>query len=219
MSLTIEEAEVALGLEAGCWVAKCHGIATGLVDAGLAPGRVVRGMWLGPIAETLCDGTPSPFAGRPLTQHSWAESEEGVLDPTRWAFEGVEPYIFTGPRGPEYDVGSNIVRSWVQTFGGNKPPSVDGPAVVLSMPSACADMTSSILDGANASPLCQGADPEREGFSEVEMSIYQAHWLANLDPERELVPDHVPDLYRALQQADLDGLVPIDNWNYWLPED
>ena len=35
--------------------------------------------------------------GRPV--HTWIEKLDGtVVDPTRWVFEGVWPYIYEGPR-------------------------------------------------------------------------------------------------------------------------
>lgn len=48
---------------------------------------------------------------RPFTQHSWIQLEdERVLDPTRWVFEGVAPYIYVG-ESDYYDYGTNALNA------------------------------------------------------------------------------------------------------------
>lgn len=86
-------------LEAVCgpaedWAGRCNELALAMVELGLARGQVVFGIWRGPIA-----------AGIPRTQlmggalHSWIQREDGgVVDPTRWVFEGGLPYVYEGPR-------------------------------------------------------------------------------------------------------------------------
>lgn len=91
-------AEVAerIGLPLTGWEGNCYAVACKLVESGLMPTgtRAVYGHWRGPIAET------SSFASRAdigLTGHGWTVTpDDQVIDPTRLAFEAVEPYIYFG---------------------------------------------------------------------------------------------------------------------------
>lgn len=78
------------------WTGNCYGVALLMVQAGLVPAgsRAVYGHWRGPIAKS------SHFAGRRgvgFTGHGWVLTEEGqIIDPTRFAFEDVAPYVYLG---------------------------------------------------------------------------------------------------------------------------
>lgn len=89
----------------GTWPTRCYAVAdalfrSGLIrDSGLGPHWRAHGAWDGPVAPG------SPFAARGVAQHGWIEFERGfVVDPTRWVFEDVDPYLAVAPIG-EYDLG------------------------------------------------------------------------------------------------------------------
>lgn len=109
------------------WSGNCHGAAHMLVAANDATNhkllgqraRARYGMWIGPIHAQ------SPFANRAtlgMTHHGWVELADGqIADPTRWAFEHVEPYVYVGP-SDYYDQGGDALR---EALHGDKPFPVD----------------------------------------------------------------------------------------------
>jgi hypothetical protein len=139
---TLQACEKALGAPASAWVARCYEIACAIVKAKLVPGgEAVYGHWLGPIART------SHFASRAsmgFTPHGWiyVQDEGLVIDPTRWAFEAVTPYLYSGREpdawdsavackncqlleeehdcGHDGDCGLYEVERWPYDEGGNK---------------------------------------------------------------------------------------------------
>jgi hypothetical protein len=92
---TLEQCERALGEKAKTWVARCYEISCRIVAAGLVDGTAVYGHWVGDVSPQ------SYFASRsrslPFVNHGWIVLNNGrVLDPTRWVFEAVPPYIYVG---------------------------------------------------------------------------------------------------------------------------
>lgn len=99
--LGVDHVGQVIGLAPPLWAGQCFGIALAVVEAGLVDGRARYGHWLGPVAP----GTL--FSRRPLVPHGWIEKAAGIIvDPTRWVFESVSPYIYEGPND-HYDVGGN----------------------------------------------------------------------------------------------------------------
>lgn len=89
--LTVKRVEKVIGQRASKWKGNCYGIAGALVAKKLVEGVAVYGLYHGHIAKT------SMFAGQPFARHGWVLAPDGtVIDPTRWVFEDVEPYIFEG---------------------------------------------------------------------------------------------------------------------------
>lgn len=77
-------------------------------------GKRCGGVWTGPVKKAW--GLPSTnwrcdALKRPI--HVWIETPKGlVIDPTRWVFEGVWPYLYRGPRD-HYDLAvSPIDEGW-----------------------------------------------------------------------------------------------------------
>lgn len=92
---TLEECERALGEKAQAWVARCYEISFRIVKAGLVDGEAVYGHWTGPLAKgSYFDRLRR---GIPFIPHGWIQLKDGrVLDPTRWVFEDVAPYLYVG---------------------------------------------------------------------------------------------------------------------------
>lgn len=95
---TILECEQALKETADRWAGRCYEISCRIVEAGLLPDGAspVYGHWLGPVEPG------SVFYKKhklPFIRHGWVlldSDEEKVFDPTRWAFEMKEPYLYVG---------------------------------------------------------------------------------------------------------------------------
>ncbi len=99
---TLAECEKALGEKAETWVARCYEISCAIVRAGLVKGQAVYGHWVGRVSRK------SHFANRrhlPFIPHGWLLLEDGrVLDPTRWVFEAVAPYLYVGEPPDDWSI-------------------------------------------------------------------------------------------------------------------
>jgi hypothetical protein len=94
MKLDPEKIAEAIGIPLATWPGNCYGIACAVVEAGLVDGTAVYGHWLGPVAPSGHFGARS---GHAFVQHGWIVTpDDEVIDPTRWVFEDVAPYIFVG---------------------------------------------------------------------------------------------------------------------------
>lgn len=99
----------AIGIPLVHWQGNCFGVAKAINETLDLRGKVVWGDYIGKI-------TPLAFkffgSKRPI-KHGWIMWEDGlVLDPTRWIFEAVQPYIYIGP-ADAYENGKAI--SWTVT--------------------------------------------------------------------------------------------------------
>ncbi len=198
--ITISEIEKAFGLPAPEWAGKCYEVACAAAD--LIDGAVaVYGHYLGDVAP----GTL--FSGRPgFVQHGWVLLPDGsVLDPTRWAFEGVDPYLYVAPMSDEYDEGGNKLRTALQ-----------GQAPTFNCEDRVVNIKPRIL------PMAAWAWMESvlglqdhfgdEGYEPGDVGFMQLVWIANLDPRMMGVDgEHTVDIYAMLGKLDQMALVPIDN--------
>lgn len=187
----------ALGPTEG-WKGNCFFIASQLVDKGLVTGGVaVYGHWLGPIAKTSHFG---PRRGMPFCQHGWVlMPDKSIIDPTRWVFEDVEPYIFHGTNDEGYyDEGGNEFR--MMQIG--PPPEYDPEEKHYEITK---HVMRSVTWNFVEKILAIGTDQE-PGL----LTLSQIHWLAKLSPER--LGEHQAGVYRALEKLDRKALIPIDNY-------
>lgn len=99
--LKIAEVAKAIGVPVEKWSGNCYAIACSMLRAKLLKGRPAYGHWVGDVHPR------SPFYSKtsPFQRHGWVVVEERgphaerpglVVDPTRWVFEAVEPYIYVG---------------------------------------------------------------------------------------------------------------------------
>ena len=186
-----------LGEPASAWAGRCYEIATALHRAAtgagfLTGGRVVYGHYRGPV-------TPDSHFGRRAAagwiQHGWIDLGDGtVLDPTRWAFDGADPYLYQGP-GADYDEGGDVLRAAM-----TRPcPTAPGAATTLTLGVPSATWAAAV----SAGHLSHLGDGTIAGTGE------QLHWLANLS--RAELGDHAAAVYSALETIGLSGFIPIDN--------
>lgn len=120
--LTVAEVVTVTGMPVRDWVGDCFGISLAICDRGLVEGRPVHGYYLGPV-HPACAVTPptvepddpaermamvyafnlthAPYGIEKYEQGYIALADGRVMDPTRWTFEMVRPYIYVGP-GTDY---------------------------------------------------------------------------------------------------------------------
>lgn len=198
----LARAERALGEPAARWKGRCYEIACALVRHKLVPGDAVAvyGHWLGPVApgSHFDRGNALPFV-----QHGWVLLADGsVVDPTRWVFEDVAPYIYAGP-SDHYDEGGN---EWRESREG-EPPAFDPDDEVVSfskrvMPSA--DAWNFVEELLGLRDLLG-----EENYEAGTMTRRQLFWLANRSP-KSLGP-HAFAVYAAVCKLGERALIPIDN--------
>ena len=200
---TLAEAEGAIGEKADRWVARCFELATKFVRQGLAPkGAVaVYGHWRGPIApgSHFDHGT-----GLPFVQHGWVLCPDGsVVDPTRWVFEGVAPYVYVGP-SDHYDEGGN---EWREASEG-EAPGFDPDEDVI-------EITKAVMPSADVWNFVEKLLNLREDAFEVDgyepgtVTLPQLHWLAHRSPGA--LGPHALAVYKAICKLGHRALIPIDN--------
>jgi hypothetical protein len=189
---TIEAIEKQCGEPASAWVARCYEIAchaAKLYDGAVA----VYGHWLG-------DVEPESFFGSsrmlPFIQHGWVLLADGrILDPTRWVFEAVEPYIWAGENDGSYDEGGN---------GWRKAMHPDAPA--YDPHEEQVDRTKvGMLEWVALVRLAMGEQADMQ----EPLCFPQLLWVANLPPAD--MGALAPDVYRALDKMKLLSLMPLDN--------
>jgi hypothetical protein len=186
--LRIKHIEEALDLPASEWHGKCTFVSSALVQKGLIKGAPVYGHYLGPV-------DPSGYWGMRgacgFIQHGWVLLKDGrVLDPTRFSFENVDPYIHIGDADPDYDEGGNIWRAASRKpcpEAGGKPAGMKAESQIIE----------ELFEHLTDTPF-------------YKITWAQAHWVANLTPEE--LDFTVADIYKTLKDNDLKALIPHDNW-------
>lgn len=190
--LTVEDLEDLLDEDAMEWEGQCYRLAH--AASKLVKGRPVYGHYTGPVNEW---GYWGDRAGLPFQQHGWVQLPDGrVLDPTRWLFEGADPYVYIGS-DEDYDEGGNVFRSLLM-----KPPPRWGDekrTVELSFSGAAAKAVRSLL----------GPEEVRGSGGVVKMNLGQAMWLANLP--YDILSPHQKEIYDALIEKSLAAFIPLDN--------
>lgn len=185
----------ASGLPLEAWAGNCHGVATAVLESGILKerwpnARVMRGHFLGEIAPEGYFGRRS----RAVQQHSWIRLEERVvLDPTRFAFDGREPYVFIGS-DEDYDLAGQHLRQLCRPDRPCPSAGKDEARTHLRLGNAA---TAHVLD--------------LTGLDELRLAHNQLFWLANL-PLVALAP-HAREIHDALAAEKAKAFIPIDLWN------
>ncbi|WP_217648976.1 hypothetical protein, partial [Paracidovorax wautersii] len=135
----------------------------------------------------------SIFYGKSVVRHGWIECDDGSLvDPTRWVFEGAEPYIYFGRPSREYDEGANRLRACFA----RPAPIFDPLKTMVVIPGRVeSEVFASLL----------GMDVVRS-----EINVEQAFWIGNLTLDALGVYANM--VYQALEKMGLKVFVPIDNY-------
>ena len=183
--LTIEMLEEAWEHPAEEWHGKCSQLAHTAI-AVLGHGNYAYGHYHG-------DVDPDGFwENRAFQRHGWVLLDDGrVLDPTRWSFENVEPYIYIGENDSDYDEGGNAVRT---AFRMPCPNVEDGDPADLE------EIMSS-----------RYFFEELTGTPFNKITRQQAAWVASESYDR--LGFAVAPVYETLIANDLQVFIPIDNYN------
>lgn len=196
-NVNVKDVEKAIGIPAKQWVSRCHEIACAVVESGLVKGRAVYGMYLGPVDEDSYFNHKAP-----CQRHGWVKLSKGrVLDPTRWVFENLPPYIYVGP-GKDYDEGANRLRAALrQPCPEPGTPGFDTgqPDQKLWVSEACAAHLKALANN-------QG---EREQLC-ITLPFSVLHWLCN-EAVVNLEP-HAREFFVAVANKGSKAMIPIDNW-------
>lgn len=201
---TVRTVEDAIGLKATHWAHRCHEIACKMLRARLVFGEERYGHYYGPVSPQ------HPSHRRPFQRHGWIEAPDGsVIDPTRWVFEGVRPYIYHGPAGDEYDAGGQQLSAGkvLPYPAGPHDPATDSVNLTDAQRLARAQIVQLEVKGAAQEHLAR-----LTGGQKTDFSTDQVFWLANL-PLSSL-GEHAQALYEAIVDAapHYQGFIPIDNW-------
>lgn len=185
--LTAQEVAERIGWPLREWPGNCYAVSCRMLKKGVLRGRPVYGNYLGPVEAS------SMFHGKPVVRHGWIERDDGmVVDPTRWVFEGVEPYIHVGMPTMEYDEGANVLRA----MHARPAPEFDPGKRMVAVPGANAQAVFAALLGMNE--------------VRAEVNAEQAFWLGNLALQRLGADAEV--IYQALTDMGLSAFVPTDNY-------
>lgn len=225
MSLDIEHVAHLIGTKVAWWAGDCHGISTAIVkmDALRSLGgrdttyTVTRGHWLGPVAVSSRFGSRR---GLPFIAHSWIQSHglvlpmgevyhgiladrstfrivhNPIIDPTRFVFDGKDPYIYVGPND-YYDAGGN---AWRHENMPTLPPfNPDLKLIHLSLPAVTEWWIAVQLAGQPT-----GADYPY-GYYNYALIM----WLGNLS--LTLLGEHAKPIFKAIVDAGQGAAIPLDN--------
>ena len=120
IKINIEKVAEAIGVPAENWKGRCYEISCMITDSEVIPGVPVYGHYNGKAKK----GTL--FGDYPVIRHGWIVNGDTVIDPTRWVFEGVEPYIYVGSTSEkEYDRGGDNFRLRLKSLSLNPMPAYD----------------------------------------------------------------------------------------------
>tara|TARA_B100000614_G_scaffold262909_1_gene300518 strand:+ start:87376 stop:88005 length:630 start_codon:yes stop_codon:yes gene_type:complete len=195
--LRARDAAEAIDIPLEEWHGNCFAIAVAILKAGLVEGEAVYGVYQGPISADGFWADRRKLAGTIGVHHGWIDLRNGqILDPTRWSFENVEPYIHETRRDDEeYDAYGMRLRSQLQQPCPTKKPCDQIKSLDLS-------------EGARAT-VCTLMGRENEIGSNGDMSVSQVFWLANLDPQ--LLGEYAVEIYNAITNANFGAFIPIDS--------
>lgn len=184
------------------WEGQCYGMACIAAELLGGDATAVYGHYLGEVSP---DGYWFRKTGCSFIQHGWVLLPDGrVLDPTRWSFENVEPYLYLG-EADVYDEGGNAFR---QALRGPPPPWRWDPDDSMVTPVNLQTVTSRADSVYRVIVRILGPDEVRFGKWLV-ITREQLFYVANTHYEM-LAPSQAA-LYKAFEAAGYAEAVPFDN--------
>jgi hypothetical protein len=203
---TVEQVEKAISLKAARWKNRCHEISCKILTAKLVPGVERYGHYYGPVSRK------HPYHGRPFQRHGWIETPGGtVVDPTRWCFECVKPYIYHG-FGNQYDPGGQrVATDNIKPYPGPHDEADESPNLVDSQRENRRKIIQLAIPLEDLDHLMTLTDGQHENFG-----FEQVFWLANLPVSYLGV--HARGILGALAKAGYKALIPTDNWRMAMEE-
>ena len=181
------------------WEGNCFAIASKLAPH--VGGVAVYGHYLGRVNAKK--GYWRGYAGMPFQRHGWivlpGGDDETIIDPTRWSFEAVKPYIWTGKNDGSYDEGGNRFRGSMLADPRDVPGD-SGDVVEFFM--SCEEAFNRVgrLVG---DTFCYGEDDPY-----LDRSLIR--YLANVPPDT-IGWCWVAEVYDKIIEAGESAAIPIDN--------
>lgn len=176
-----------IGIALSDWPGNCYAVSCQMVKCKVVKGRPAYGNYHGPVAPG------SMFFGKPIVRHGWIRRpDETIVDPTRWVFEGAEPYIYEGQSSIEYDEGANLLRARYA----RPAPIFDPNKQMVEVPNGeIRELIAGLL-----------------GMGEVraEINTEQAFWLGNMS--LQALGENAGMVYGALTDMGMQVFVPVDNY-------
>jgi hypothetical protein len=174
---SVQEIVTAIGIPQSHWSGNCHTVALKIMARFPVKGmRYARGHWRGV--------TGGPFKGRPFTGHTWLQLSDGrIVDPTRFVFENVAPYIYIGPKDSSYDEGG--IRTKARTL-----PAISEGDLAITESESSSLRAQGLLTSNNT------------------LSLQGAQWLGHTPLN---APEALAN-FTLLQRLNLKVLVPLDCW-------
>lgn len=174
----------------------CYAAACALVDLLGNGARAAYGMW---------SGQDVRHPDRDFHRHGWVVHDGRILDPTRWVFEGKDPYIWKGAESSrDYDEGMERLK---QAICGDRPPPARDPKEMKFLAHWTLETESLLKDlFEDDRDLCW-------------MYLGELFWLANLTPK--VMRPHIREIYDYLKEIGQSVLIPIDYRNlvaHWIKE-
>lgn len=191
--MEIKIIEQTIGILTADWHGKCHEIASLLLTKNLTTGKLRYGHWLGPVHPN------SIFACYPhgLVHHGWIEREDGsIVDPTRFEFEQLAPYIYMG-KNDYYDAGGNQIK--LANLRPSPPWNQSDKRELVILKDNNHILSKFIKENIDC----------RSTKDTIIIQVMQACWLANLP--LQILEDAAKPVYAALIEAGEVGLIPYDN--------
>ena len=174
------------------WPGQCYGIAGEMLRKDVCEGSLRYGHWTGPVSDA-CPVESFKKGSGLFCRHGWIEHDDGrITDPTRWVFEGREPYIYVG-ENDHYDAGGNQFREAMERPC--PPYNATDERARLSVWKFCPEAHRFVMD-----ELFEG----RPGVTTAML-----FWLANLALPR--LQEHARPIYKAIVDCGQTAAIPIDN--------
>ncbi len=192
-TLSLDEIGKKIDFPVNEWPLNCYYVSTLLVKHGIFSGKAVFGKYLGEISQK------SPFSDSPIPNHGWIVTDDNkIVDPTRWVFEHVKPYLYIGEvKDKNYDRGANSLRTTLRP----NTPSFDATQNTLEIDDN--DIHEMMLK------LLEGNVVNRK------ITVTQACFVASLSLD-ELDDDALP-LFKWLTKNNKEMFIPVDNYE-WVME-
>lgn len=183
--ISLEKAEELAGWTVKMWPGKCYGIASAIAEA--VGGVPMYGHWIGPVAERE-DKLFAYARQTGFARHGWVElPDRSIVDPTRWVFEDVAPYIYHGPND-YYDFGASRFRG-VQPRPTLEEAQKEALTITVKLSGVLVDVVHATL----------GRDIA--GFADM-------YWLAHQTPDA--FAPHAAELYEWFEVNGFTAWIPID---------
>lgn len=186
------------------WAGRCYEIACAFIAHGFVEGVAVYGHWIGKVEPRSYFGR----AGRgrtPFVQHGWVQVQGNpnlILDPTRWAFTGEDPFIYFGPNKGEYDEGGNKWRAALRAPCPKFDP--DETLHVFTKQRIGSAAWTHVEKMLGAHYLIDIGE-----HAPGTLTRHQLSWIANA-PYEDLQP-FAREIYKAISACGQEALIPIDN--------